>query len=70
MFSYIAAGFGLVAGLAWNDAIKFVIDYFIPKTENTIIAKVLYAFVLTFIVGAVLFYVEKSLNEDNDDKNI
>lgn len=32
MFSYIAAGLGLVAGLAWNDAIKTVIDYFIPKT--------------------------------------
>ncbi|MDD3170300.1 MAG: DUF5654 family protein [Candidatus Paceibacterota bacterium] len=64
MFSYIAAGFGLVAGLAWNEAIRGLIDYFVPDTGNTIIAKLLYALIITVVVGLVLFYLERSLEED------
>ncbi len=64
MFSYIAAGFGLVAGLAWNDAIKLLIDYFFPNSGTTVIAKLLYALILTIVVSIVLFYVERSLQED------
>ncbi len=63
MFAYIAAGFGLVAGLAWNDAIKMIIDYFIPDNGETIIAKLIYAVSITVIVGLILFYVEKSTEE-------
>ena len=65
MFSYIATGFGLIAGLAWNDAVKTLIDYFIPAAGATIIAKLAYAFIITIVVGVVLFYVEKSLEEDS-----
>ena len=65
MFGYIAAGFGLVAGLAWNDAIKAIIEKFIPDTASTIIAKLIYAIIITAVVGVILFYVEKSLEEDN-----
>ena len=64
MFGYIAAGLGLVAGLAWNDAIKILIDYFIPNGGSTIVAKLLYAVVVTIIVAVVLFSIEKSLSED------
>jgi ABC-type bacteriocin/lantibiotic exporter with double-glycine peptidase domain len=60
MFGYIAAGLGLVAGLAWNDAIKVIIDQLIPNTSSTIIAKLIYAVVVTILVGIILFYVEKS----------
>jgi hypothetical protein len=59
-FGYIAAGLGLVAGLAWNDAIKVMIDQLIPKTGSTVIAKLLYAIVVTILVGIILFYLEKS----------
>lgn len=65
MFSYIAAGLGLVAGLAWNDAIKVLIDFFVPDTGNTIIAKLLYAIVITLVVALILVYVEKTLDEDS-----
>lgn len=65
IFGYIAAGLGLVAGLAWNDAVKSLIDYFLPDTASTIIAKIIYAFVITVIVGLVLYFVEKSLEEGN-----
>ena len=69
MFGYIAAGLGLVAGLAWNDAIKSLIDRFIPDKENSIIAKLVYAVVITLIVSVALFYVEKSLTEDDENKS-
>jgi len=29
--TYVIAGFGLVAGLAWNDAIKSLIEYFFRR---------------------------------------
>lgn len=64
MFSYIAAGLSLVAGLAWNDAIKFTIDNLVPSVGNTIIAKVIYAVIITIIVGFLLFYIEKSLEHN------
>ncbi len=65
IFGYLAAGLGLVAGLAWNDAIKAVIDHFLPDNASTIIAKVVYALAITIIISLVLFSVEKS----EDDKS-
>jgi len=65
MFGYIAAGLGLVAGLAWNDAIKLAIDYFIPSAGSTLVAKILYAIIITVVVGLALFYIEKSLEEES-----
>lgn len=47
---YILAGFGFVAGLAWNDAIKSLIDYLYPLPEDVLFSKFLYAFVITVIV--------------------
>lgn len=64
MLAYIATGFGLVAGLAWNEAIKALLDYLIPAGGNSIIAKILYAMVVTILVGLVLLYVEKFSHEE------
>jgi len=58
MFGYIAAGLGLVAGLAWNDAIRAVIEQVLPA-GNTVIAKIIFAAVLTVLVGVILSYMEK-----------
>jgi len=51
---YIAAAFGLIVGLAWNDAIKSFIDYIFPQRDN-IWAKFIYAGFLTLlmVIGAV-----------------
>lgn len=46
---YIAAAFGLVVALAWNDAIKSLIDYIYPQRDN-IWAKFIYAGILTLIM--------------------
>ena len=69
MFGYIAAGLGLVAGLAWNDAIKLFIEYSIPKIGNTIIAKLVYAVILTLIVAVVLFHIEKYFIDDEEEED-
>lgn len=67
MIAYIGAGFGLVVGLAWNDAITFLIRTVFPDSVDTLVAKFIYAFLLTIIVGLALYSVEKILST-NDGK--
>lgn len=56
--TYIAGGLGIVVGLAWNEAIKALIDYFYPlSSANSILAKFLYAAILTAIVVVVTMYI-------------
>lgn len=52
---YITAALGLVAGLAWNDAIKTLIDYFFPFAKSSLVAKLLYATIMTIIVAIFSF---------------
>jgi hypothetical protein len=47
---YILTACGLIAGLAWNDAVKSLIEFFIPLGQNTIVAKIAYAVVVSFVV--------------------
>ena len=47
---YILAAFGFVAGLAWNDAIKALIDFAFPLGTDSIVAKFLYAAAVTILV--------------------
>lgn len=56
---YITAGFGLVAGLAWNDAIRTTIEAVVPGEQNTIIAKFIYAFVFTIFLVFITIQLNK-----------
>ena len=56
---YITAAFGLVAGLAWNDAIKSLIDYFFPLEKNGLWAKIIYAILITLVLVIVSIFVVK-----------
>jgi hypothetical protein len=58
-FSYITASFGLIAGLAWNDAIKSFIDLVFPESSNGIAAKFVYALLLTAAAVLLLYYLER-----------
>lgn len=58
---YITAAFGLVAGLAWNDAIKELITLLVPAGTSTLWAKFLYALVLTIILVVVSIYLTRAL---------
>lgn len=59
--TYIAGGLGIVVGLAWNEAIKALIDYFYPlSTANSISAKFVYAIVITVIVVVLTMYIMRA----------
>jgi len=53
---YIGTALGLVAGLAWNDAIKALIDSIYPA-DGGIVAKFIYAIIVTFIVVLATVYL-------------
>lgn len=60
---YIMAAFGLVAALAWNDAIRSLIDYFFPLDKNGLWIKFIYAIIITLvivIVGIILVRFEEN----------
>lgn len=63
---YILAAFGLVAGLAWNDAIKALIDYLFPQDQNGVKAKMIYAIIITLIVVTLSFYLAKLERKDEE----
>lgn len=62
---YVVAAFGLVAGLAWNEAIKSLIEYLFPIGQNTLLAKFGYAVLITAIVVAVTIYLGTWLKDEN-----
>ena len=64
-YSYIAAAFGLVAGLAWNEAIKALIDYAFPLGKNTLWAKFGYAGLMTLVVVLVSIYLARVLKSED-----
>lgn len=52
---YILGALGLVAGLAWNEAVKGLIEAVFPLEKNTVLAKFIYAVLITaFIVAATI----------------
>jgi hypothetical protein len=58
---YIVAALGIVAGLAWNEAIRALIDYVFPVSANSLLAKFLYAIVVTIAIVVLSVYLTKTL---------
>lgn len=54
---YIVAALSLVAGLAWNDAVKSIIEHFFYANSNSLWAKVIYAFLLSVLVALVSYFL-------------
>ncbi len=63
-FTYLVAAFSLVAGLAWNEAVKSLIDYFLPLSKNTVMAKFIYAASITIVVVVFTVYIEKIFKKE------
>jgi hypothetical protein len=61
---YLSAALGLVAGLAWNDAISALIKQVFPLEQDTVLVKFIYALVVTLAVIVMLRYAEKLLNRE------
>lgn len=64
--SYIVAALGFVAGLAWNDAIKSLIEYLFPLSQNSVRIKLIYAILITTIVVLISLYTVKLLDEEKE----
>ena len=56
------AGFGLVAALAWNDAIKGLFSSFFPSPQGNLIAQFGYALVITIIVVIITIQLGRAVN--------
>ena len=65
---YVVGAFGLVAGLAWNDAIHDLIAYLFPLPENTLPAKFLYAAIISIIAVIITVYISRLLQRLNNKK--
>jgi len=62
---YILAALGFVAGLAWNEAIKSLIDQFFPDSSNGILIKFIYAVVITVIIVVASVYLLRFTQDKN-----
>lgn len=64
--SLITAGFGLVAALAWNDAIKELISVILPQ-PSMLWGKIIYALIITALVVMVTINLGKIVNHLKED---
>lgn len=59
----IITSFGLVAGLAWNEAIKSLIEHLFPVSTNGVIAKIIYAVFITIVVVSASYSLSRIKNK-------
>ena len=64
MLGYIITALGLVAGLAWNDAIKAFIEYVIPLGNGTLLLKFIYAIVVTVAIVIAVVNLSRFLKKE------
>lgn len=67
-FGYVVGALSLVAGLAWNDAIKAIIDYIFPLDRSGLWVKFIYAGVLTFVVILFTVYLGRFFNPPDESR--
>ena len=60
---FILAGLGFVVGLAWNDAVQTLVKTIFPQEAGTLIAKFVYAFIITVVLVFVSLRFEKKENK-------
>lgn len=61
---YVSAALGLVAGLAWNDAISLLIETVFPLSSDTILIKFLYAILVTVAVVILIKSLDRLMNRE------
>jgi len=55
MLDYIGAAVTIVAGMAWNDAVKSTMDTYIHKNSDSIAGKYLYALIVSVISVTIIY---------------
>jgi len=67
---FVITAFGLVAGLAWNEAIQSLIRSLFVLDKNSIWAKFIYAVLMTVVLVLVTISLARFLGKDDKmDKN-
>jgi flagellar biogenesis protein FliO len=69
MITALMAAFGFVIALAWNDAVKAGIEYFVPMNKQELAFKFLYAIIVTLVVGILGYYVSKLQAKKEENKS-
>jgi len=67
LVTYLGAAFGFVAGLAWNDAVKALIDHLFPVEQDGILAKFIYAFFVTLVLVLVTIILQRIMRRKEDE---
>ena len=57
VWGYLVGALGLVAGIAWNDAVRALIDTLFPVAKDGIAMKFAYAAIVTLVIIIVTFYL-------------
>jgi hypothetical protein len=65
---FIITAFGLVAGLAWNEAIQSLIKSFFSIDKDSVWVKFIYAIVMTLVLVFVTIYLAKIFGKDEEEK--
>lgn len=63
-FSFIITALSLVAGLAWNEAIQSLINNYFAMNKNSILAKFVYAVILTLILTLITIYLARIFGKE------
>lgn len=63
-FGYILTALGLVAGLAWNEAVSSFIKIIFPLDQNGVPAKFVYAIIVTIAVVLISKTLIKISHQD------
>ncbi len=56
---HIITALGLIAGLAWNEAIKSLIEVIFPTKSDGLLAKLVYAVIITLFIVIISAYLTK-----------
>ena len=67
---YIIAAFGFVAGLAWRDVSMALVEYLFPISKDTILAKFLYAILVSIALAFATIYVLRFIGKTKKKKGI
>lgn len=65
---YIVAALGLIAGLAWNDAVKAAIESIFPAQENSLWARFGYAIFISIVIVVISINLLKITQRHEDKK--
>ena len=67
-FGFIITAFGLVAGLAWNEAIQSLIKSLFPVDKESVWIKFIYAILMTLILVLITIGLAKIFGKDEAEE--